>query len=90
MPFWLEWAFWLSPLSYGEIGLALNEFLAPRWQKVSVILKSANYGIRLAIAEFPNMFKDCFKILWPINYFMKEHLLNTTESKPTDPRVYFF
>ncbi|KAK1374084.1 ABC transporter domain-containing protein [Heracleum sosnowskyi] len=34
MPLWLEWAFWLSPLSYGEIGLAVNEFLAPRWQKL--------------------------------------------------------
>lgn len=39
MPFWLEWAFWLSPLSYGEIGLAINEFLAPRWQKVSFIIE---------------------------------------------------
>ncbi|XP_022872901.1 pleiotropic drug resistance protein 3-like [Olea europaea var. sylvestris] len=33
MPIWLKWAFWVSPLSYGEIGLALNEFLAPRWHK---------------------------------------------------------
>ncbi|XP_057798300.1 pleiotropic drug resistance protein 3-like isoform X2 [Salvia miltiorrhiza] len=33
MPIWLKWAFWISPLSYGEIGLSLNEFLAPRWQK---------------------------------------------------------
>ncbi|CAI9101372.1 OLC1v1038678C1 [Oldenlandia corymbosa var. corymbosa] len=33
MPSWLRWGFWLSPLSYGEIGLALNEFLSPRWQK---------------------------------------------------------
>ncbi|KAK2973178.1 hypothetical protein RJ640_009808 [Escallonia rubra] len=33
MPVWLKWAFWVSPLSYGEIGLAVNEFLAPRWQK---------------------------------------------------------
>ncbi|KAL8027252.1 hypothetical protein ABFX02_14G083200 [Erythranthe guttata] len=33
MPVWLKWAFWVSPLSYGEIGLTVNEFLAPRWQK---------------------------------------------------------
>lgn len=51
MPLWLEWAFWLSPLSYGEIGLAINEFLAPRWQKVSVILESANYDIKLALGR---------------------------------------
>ncbi|KAL0412871.1 UNVERIFIED_CONTAM: Pleiotropic drug resistance protein 3 [Sesamum radiatum] len=33
MPAWLKWAFWVSPLSYGEIGFTGNEFLAPRWQK---------------------------------------------------------
>ncbi|CAK9136216.1 unnamed protein product [Ilex paraguariensis] len=33
MPVWLEWGSWVSPLTYGEIGLAVNEFLAPRWQK---------------------------------------------------------
>ncbi|KAH7834726.1 hypothetical protein Vadar_019026 [Vaccinium darrowii] len=32
MPTWLKWGFWASPLSYGEVGLAVNEFLAPRWQ----------------------------------------------------------
>ncbi|KAF3676473.1 hypothetical protein FXO38_04264 [Capsicum annuum] len=35
MPIWLKWGFWISPLTYGEIGLAVNEFLAPRWQKSS-------------------------------------------------------
>ncbi|XWS53453.1 hypothetical protein CRYUN_Cryun10bG0002700 [Craigia yunnanensis] len=34
LPAWLEWGFWLSPLTYGEIGLTVNEFLAPRWEKV--------------------------------------------------------
>ncbi|XP_058188887.1 pleiotropic drug resistance protein 3-like isoform X3 [Rhododendron vialii] len=33
MPTWLKWGFWVFPLSYGEIGLVVNEFLAPRWQK---------------------------------------------------------
>ncbi|KFK23133.1 hypothetical protein AALP_AAs61551U000700 [Arabis alpina] len=32
MPAWLEWGFWLSPLSYAEIGLTANEFFAPRWR----------------------------------------------------------
>ncbi|XP_058191671.1 pleiotropic drug resistance protein 3-like isoform X2 [Rhododendron vialii] len=32
MPTWLKWGFWVSPLSYGEVGLAVNELLAPRWQ----------------------------------------------------------
>ncbi|KAK9288073.1 hypothetical protein L1049_016519 [Liquidambar formosana] len=35
LPPWLRWGFWISPMTYGEIGLSLNEFLAPRWQKVS-------------------------------------------------------
>ncbi|XP_041019937.1 pleiotropic drug resistance protein 3-like [Juglans microcarpa x Juglans regia] len=34
MPVWLKWGFWVSPLTYGAIGLSLNEFLAPRWQKM--------------------------------------------------------
>ncbi|GMY22091.1 pleiotropic drug resistance protein 3-like, partial [Fagus crenata] len=33
MPVWLKWGFWVCPLTYGEIGLSLNEFLAPRWRK---------------------------------------------------------
>ncbi|XP_062206068.1 ABC transporter G family member 41-like isoform X2 [Phragmites australis] len=36
MPNWLKWGFWFSPLSYAEIGLTGNEFLAPRWQKITV------------------------------------------------------
>ncbi|XP_031397820.1 pleiotropic drug resistance protein 3-like isoform X2 [Punica granatum] len=35
LPSWLRWGFWLSPMTYGEIGITLNEFLAPRWQEVS-------------------------------------------------------
>ncbi|OVA16669.1 ABC transporter-like [Macleaya cordata] len=36
MPAWLQWGFWLSPLTYGEIGITVNEFLAPRWQHMSL------------------------------------------------------
>ncbi|XP_044500168.1 pleiotropic drug resistance protein 3-like isoform X3 [Mangifera indica] len=34
MPVWLKWGFWVSPLTYAEIGVSGNEFLAPRWQKM--------------------------------------------------------
>ncbi|KAJ1403026.1 P-loop containing nucleoside triphosphate hydrolase [Sesbania bispinosa] len=34
LPKWLRWGFWLSPMTYGEIGITLNEFLGPRWQKI--------------------------------------------------------
>ncbi|XP_030496768.2 pleiotropic drug resistance protein 3 [Cannabis sativa] len=36
LPYFLRWGFWLSPMTYGEIGLTLNEFLAPRWQKIKI------------------------------------------------------
>ncbi|KAG8488826.1 hypothetical protein CXB51_016883 [Gossypium anomalum] len=35
MPSWIKWGFWISPLSYTEIGISVNEFLSPRWQKLS-------------------------------------------------------
>ncbi|KAL3714543.1 hypothetical protein ACJRO7_006458 [Eucalyptus globulus] len=35
LPSWLRWGFWFSPVSYAELGVSVNEFLAPRWQKVS-------------------------------------------------------
>ncbi|ERN15919.1 hypothetical protein AMTR_s00039p00224920 [Amborella trichopoda] len=41
MPGWLKWGFWLSPLTYGEVGISNNEFLAPRWDKIS----SANMSL---------------------------------------------
>ncbi|PIA34579.1 hypothetical protein AQUCO_03700102v1 [Aquilegia coerulea] len=31
MPAWLQWGFWVSPLTYGEIAITTTEFLAPRW-----------------------------------------------------------
>ncbi|XP_010532489.1 PREDICTED: ABC transporter G family member 41-like isoform X2 [Tarenaya hassleriana] len=36
MPASLGWGFWLSPLSYVEIGVTANEFFAPRWKKITV------------------------------------------------------
>ncbi|KAH7532597.1 hypothetical protein FEM48_Zijuj04G0038300 [Ziziphus jujuba var. spinosa] len=35
LPAWLQWGFWVCPLAYAEIGVSVNEFLAPRWQKMS-------------------------------------------------------
>nr|XP_017241624.1 PREDICTED: pleiotropic drug resistance protein 3-like isoform X1 [Daucus carota subsp. sativus] len=34
MPSWLKWGFWVSPITYGQIALTLNEFHAPRWEKM--------------------------------------------------------
>ncbi|KAH9321633.1 hypothetical protein KI387_016272 [Taxus chinensis] len=35
VPSWWIWAYWCSPLSYSQNALAVNEFLAPRWNKPS-------------------------------------------------------
>ena len=32
---WWIWGYWISPLMYAQNGIAVNEFLATRWQKVS-------------------------------------------------------
>ncbi|KAL4188327.1 hypothetical protein AMTRI_Chr08g159510 [Amborella trichopoda] len=33
-PWWI-WAYWISPLSYGQNAISVNEFIAPRWMKES-------------------------------------------------------
>ncbi|GAA0153723.1 ATP-binding cassette [Lithospermum erythrorhizon] len=33
---WWVWAFWVSPLSYGQRAISVNEFGAKRWSKISV------------------------------------------------------
>jgi ABC-type multidrug transport system permease subunit len=32
-PWWL-WGYWSSPVTYAEIAITVNEFLAPQWAKV--------------------------------------------------------
>lgn len=45
LPPWLRWAFWVSPMSYGEIAVTLNEFRAPRWQKVKCTLAKSDHPV---------------------------------------------
>jgi ABC-type multidrug transport system permease subunit len=33
-PWWI-WGYWLSPLSYAQNAITVNEFLAPRWDTVN-------------------------------------------------------
>ncbi|KAL4188821.1 hypothetical protein AMTRI_Chr08g162380 [Amborella trichopoda] len=33
-PWWI-WGYWISPLSYGQSAISINEFIAPRWMKES-------------------------------------------------------
>ena len=32
---WWIWGYWISPLMYAQNGIAVNEFLETKWQKVS-------------------------------------------------------
>ncbi|KAL3538336.1 hypothetical protein ACH5RR_001702 [Cinchona calisaya] len=60
MPNWLKWGFWLSPMTYGEIGLAVNEFLSPRWQKM--LPSNATVGQETLEARSLNFDKKLFWI----------------------------
>ncbi|XP_071725520.1 pleiotropic drug resistance protein 3-like isoform X2 [Rutidosis leptorrhynchoides] len=46
MPAWLKWGYWACPLSYGEIGLAVNEFHSPRWNK-PIVTTNTTLGIKV-------------------------------------------
>ncbi|KAL3696501.1 hypothetical protein R1sor_010577 [Riccia sorocarpa] len=35
VPVWWVWGYWISPLSYAQNAIAVNEFLDSRWRKVS-------------------------------------------------------
>ncbi|KAL9995141.1 putative ABC-2 type transporter, plant PDR ABC transporter associated [Helianthus debilis subsp. tardiflorus] len=39
IPDWWQWAYWVSPLSYGFNALTTNELLAPRW------MNKLNFGV---------------------------------------------
>uniref|UniRef100_A0A0E0FCJ3 ABC transporter domain-containing protein n=1 Tax=Oryza meridionalis TaxID=40149 RepID=A0A0E0FCJ3_9ORYZ len=47
MPRWLNWGFWISPMTYAEIGTVINEFHAPRWQKETI--ENITIGNRILI-----------------------------------------
>uniref|UniRef100_A0A0E0HJ07 ABC transporter domain-containing protein n=1 Tax=Oryza nivara TaxID=4536 RepID=A0A0E0HJ07_ORYNI len=47
MPGWLNWGFWISPMTYAEIGTVINEFQAPRWQKETI--QNITIGNRILI-----------------------------------------
>ncbi|GJZ10574.1 ABC transporter G family member 35-like protein [Tanacetum coccineum] len=44
MPNWLEWAYWISPLSYSFKAFSNNEFLASRWTSRRSTDNSTNLG----------------------------------------------
>lgn len=37
IPDWWIWAYWLSPITYTQLALSINELSHPRWQEVRVV-----------------------------------------------------
>ncbi|CAH2060101.1 unnamed protein product [Thlaspi arvense] len=51
-PWWI-WGFWISPLSYGQRAIAVNEFTATRWMEPSAI-SNTTIGLNLLkLRSFP-------------------------------------
>eukprot|EP00253_Pinus_taeda_P036215 PITA_36215 len=50
---WWIWGYWLSPLSYAQNAVAVNEFLATRWQK-------PNYEIGVKLLKSGGFFTESY------------------------------
>ncbi|KAL6218461.1 hypothetical protein ACLB2K_011674 [Fragaria x ananassa] len=52
---WWEWAFWISPLSYAQRAVSVNEFTAVRWLKVC-LSQFLNQRIKMLVSSlhFPS------------------------------------
>ncbi|XP_062201348.1 ABC transporter G family member 51 isoform X2 [Phragmites australis] len=47
---WWDWAYWISPLMYGQCAISVNEFSASRWSKASVSVNNT-VGINLLLSH---------------------------------------
>ncbi|KAF2301149.1 hypothetical protein GH714_020446 [Hevea brasiliensis] len=56
IPNWWEWAYWISPLSYGYNAFAVNELYAPRWMNRLASDNSTRLG--RAMLESIDVFRD--------------------------------
>ncbi|CAL4924482.1 unnamed protein product [Urochloa decumbens] len=48
---WWQWAYWVSPLMYGQRAISVNEFSASRWSKVSVVGSNSTVGTNVLISH---------------------------------------
>ena len=44
---WIIWGYYVSPMTYGQNAIAINEFLDERWSTVSPV-----YGLRTLVRTF--------------------------------------
>eukprot|EP00253_Pinus_taeda_P001138 PITA_01138 len=61
IPSWWIWAYWCSPMSYGQNAIAVNEFLASRWDKP--VSNSSNKTVGRAVLESRGLFAEA-KFYW--------------------------
>ncbi|KAK8611432.1 hypothetical protein V6N13_131483 [Hibiscus sabdariffa] len=47
IPNWWEWAYWVSPLSYGYNAFTVNEIFAPRWMNKQASDNATRLGVQL-------------------------------------------
>ncbi|CAM6074535.1 unnamed protein product [Sphagnum tenellum] len=57
IPDWWIWGFWISPLSYAQNAIAVNEFLAKRWQVTS---PNAPVPLSYSILTSKGMFTEAY------------------------------
>ncbi|KAF8113532.1 hypothetical protein N665_0049s0047 [Sinapis alba] len=51
---WWTWGFWISPLSYGQRAIAVNEFTATRWMQQPSAISNTTIGFNfLKLRSFP-------------------------------------
>lgn len=60
IPKWWIWGYWISPLMYGQNAIAINEFLAPRWDAPNVDPTLDVNTIGRAILKSRGLFSDSY------------------------------
>ncbi|GAB2293500.1 transcription factor [Dionaea muscipula] len=58
IPTWLQWAYWISPMSYAFNGIAVNEMLAPRWMDKLASDNATRLG--LAVLKNSGVFQESY------------------------------
>ncbi|GKV23290.1 hypothetical protein SLEP1_g33037 [Rubroshorea leprosula] len=61
LPTWIKWGFWISPMAYAEIGISLNEFLAPRWQKLILMKRGGRIIYYGELGQHSNKLVEYFE-----------------------------
>lgn len=53
---WWEWGYWISPLTYGQNAISVNEFLGHSWRHVSFNFMNKKKKLKIYLINFIRMF----------------------------------